>query len=96
VDLVDIGIFGATGTIGHCVLAEAATRRHRVTAFTRDASRIPQDTGTATWKVANVLDAESVAAAIDGLDVVVNAINAGKDIADTITNAYVLPAVARC
>jgi putative NADH-flavin reductase len=92
--IVDIGIFGATGTIGRCVLAEASSRGHRVTAFTRDASRIPADTGPVTWAVADVLDAAGVARAIDGHDVVVNAINTGKDLPDMIANADVLPAAA--
>jgi putative NADH-flavin reductase len=92
---VDIGIFGATGIIGRCVLAEALSRGHRVTAYTREASRIPQHTGPVTWQVANVLDPASISQAIGGLDVVVNAINTGIDISETIANAGVLPAAAR-
>lgn len=92
---MDIGVFGATGTIGSCVVTEAVSRRHRVTAFTRNTARLPAGTGAVSWKVANVLDAEDVASAIEGLDVVVNAINSGTDMADMIANADVLPAAAR-
>jgi uncharacterized protein len=92
---MNIGVFGATGTIGGCVVNEAVSRGHRVTAFTRDASRIPVETGVVIWRVANVLDAEDVAQAIDGLDVVINAINTGNDLPDMIANADVLPAAAR-
>ncbi len=92
---MDIGIFGASGTIGRRIVTEAAERGHRVTAFTRDASRVPADPGDVTWAVADVLDAGSAAAAIGGLDVVVNAINAGDGIAGAIANADVLPAAAR-
>ncbi|MGN9842697.1 NAD(P)-dependent oxidoreductase [Nonomuraea sp. H19] len=92
---MDIGVFGASGTIGQRIVTEAASRGHRVTAFTRDASRVPQETGGVSWTVANVLDAGSATAAIGGLDVVVNAINAGDGISDTIANAWVLPAAAR-
>jgi putative NADH-flavin reductase len=92
---VEIGIFGASGVIGSKVLDEATSRGHRVTAFTRTESRIPAETGTVTWRVANVLDADSVEPAIAGLDVVVNAINAGNDLAETIANADTLPTAAR-
>jgi putative NADH-flavin reductase len=92
---MDIGIFGASGTIGQRVVTEATVRGHRVTAFTRDAARIPAATGEVSWKTANVVDAGSVAAAIGGIDVLVNAINAGRDIPDTIANADVLPSAAR-
>lgn len=92
---MDIGVFGATGTIGRAVLAEAGGRGHRVTAFTRDRSRFPADPGAVTWKVADVVDADEAAGAIGGLDVIVNAVNAGKDIPDHIANADTLPAAAR-
>ncbi|MEU7216170.1 NAD(P)-dependent oxidoreductase [Nocardia iowensis] len=84
---MEIGIFGATGVIGARVVAEAQQRGHRVTAFTRAAARFPADRGTVTWKVADWLDADSIAAAITGLDVVISAVNAGHGIADTIANA---------
>jgi putative NADH-flavin reductase len=47
------------------------------------------------WNVANVLDPDSIASVIGGLDVVVNAINAGNTISETIDNADVLPSAAR-
>ncbi|MEU4343793.1 NAD(P)H-binding protein [Nocardia sp. NPDC023852] len=84
---MDIGVFGATGVIGACVVAEAQQRGHRVTAFTRDAARIPAERGNAAWTVADWLDADSIASAIAGLDVVVSAVNAGHGVADTIANA---------
>lgn len=92
---MDIGVFGATGTIGQRIVAEALRRGHRVTAFTRDALRIPAETHPAKWVVADVVDSNSIAQAIDGLDVVVNAINTGKDVPDMIANADALPAAAR-
>ncbi|RKN46702.1 NAD(P)-dependent oxidoreductase [Streptomyces hoynatensis] len=92
---MDIGVFGATGVIGGAVVAEAEARGHRVTAFTRSAARFPAEPGGVAWRVADILDPESVAAAIEGLDLVVNAINAGEDIPQQIANAQVLPAAAR-
>jgi uncharacterized protein len=90
-----IGVFGATGVIGSRVVAEAVRRGHQVTAFTRDAARVPADRGAVTWRVADVLDVAGVADAISGLDVVVNALNSGRDIPDTIANADMFPSAAR-
>ncbi|WAL65071.1 NAD(P)H-binding protein [Amycolatopsis cynarae] len=92
---MEIGIFGASGVIGGRVLEEAVSLGHRVRAFTRAESRIPAETGAVTWRVANVVDPDEVAAAIAGLDVVVNAINTGNDVPETIANAGTLPAAAR-
>lgn len=88
-----IGVFGATGVIGGRIVAEAVERGHQVTAFTRDRTRGGR--GPVDWRVADVLDPASVAAGIGGLDVVVNAINTGRDIPDMIANADVLPRAAR-
>ncbi|UBU16139.1 NAD(P)-dependent oxidoreductase [Nonomuraea gerenzanensis] len=90
-----MGVFGATGIIGSRVVAEAVRRGHDVTAFTRDASRILADPGQVGWRVADVLDVSGATSAIAGQDVIVNALNAGRDIPDTIANAHVLPAAAR-
>ncbi|WP_194835314.1 NAD(P)-dependent oxidoreductase [Nocardia sp. XZ_19_369] len=84
---MDIGIFGATGVIGSRAVDEATRRGHRVTAFSRDAGRFPAERGAVTWQVADWLDADSIAAAISGLDVVISAVNAGHGIADTISRA---------
>ncbi|MGK8524704.1 NAD(P)-dependent oxidoreductase [Nocardia asteroides] len=84
---MEIGVFGATGVIGSRVVTEALRRGHRITAFTRDATRFPAQRGDETWAVADWLDTDSIAAAIAGLDVVVSAVNAGHGIADTIANA---------
>ncbi|WP_280248058.1 NAD(P)-dependent oxidoreductase [Nocardia abscessus] len=64
----------------------AAARGHAA-ADTRDAGRFPAERGDETWAVADWLDADSIAAAVAGLDVVVSAVNAGHGIADTIANA---------
>lgn len=84
---MDIGIFGATGVIGSRAVAEAVQRGHRVTAFTRDAARFPAEQGKVAWQVADWLDADSIAAAIAGVDVVISAVNAGHGITDTIAKA---------
>jgi putative NADH-flavin reductase len=72
-----IGIFGATGTLGQRIVAEALRRGHAVAAFARDESRIPREPGEVTWKVASVLEAEGIARVIDDLDVLINAYGPG-------------------
>ncbi|GHC45469.1 NAD(P)-dependent oxidoreductase [Streptomyces cinnamoneus] len=91
---MDIGVLGATGLIGRAVVAEGLRRGHAVTAVTRDAARVPADRGGATWRVADAGDPEGASRAVAGLDVVVNAIAPGGDIADQIAHADVLPATA--
>jgi putative NADH-flavin reductase len=72
-----IGIFGASGTIGQRIVAEASRRGHKVRAFSREAAGISRDRGTITWEVANVLDVDSITRVIDDLDVLVNAFGPG-------------------
>ena len=72
-----IGIFGATGMIGQRVLAEAVNRNHTVTALTHDPTHIPRQQGGVTWKVADVLQADSITAILPNLDVLVSAYGPG-------------------
>jgi uncharacterized protein len=74
---MNIGIFGAGGTIGQRIVAEALSRGHTVTAFARVESRIPLEREGITWKLANVLDAESIARVIGDVDVMVNSYGPG-------------------
>ena len=76
-----IGVLGATGTIGGCVVEEARGRGHEVAEFGR--------------RVFDPLDERAMTGALDGLDVVVNAISPGREPADAVRDAAVLPAVAR-
>lgn len=95
---MQVGVLGATGTIGSRVVVEALARGHRVTGVTRSPDRVPAlgpSDQPMAWTVADPLDVGSMAGVLAGLDVVVNAINAGTGIPDTIANAAVLPAVAR-
>ncbi|MDX2682156.1 NAD(P)-dependent oxidoreductase [Streptomyces soliscabiei] len=91
-----IGVIGATGGIGSRVVTEALERGHHVTAFTRDATRINDDRKNIVWKVIDVLDVDSVAAAVPGLDVLISGFqpgNAAKDIADSMARAIADPTV---
>ncbi|GAA2679622.1 NAD(P)-dependent oxidoreductase [Streptomyces lunalinharesii] len=89
-----IGVIGATGGIGSRVVTEALERGHHVTAFSRDATRVDDDRKNAVWKSINVLDVNSVAAAIPGLDVLISGFqpgNAAKDMANTVARSIADP-----
>jgi uncharacterized protein len=94
-DLMNIGIIGATGRIGQRILNEAVSRGHHVTAFTSDSSKIPADKGKAAWKTVNALDANSLSEAMKGLDVLISSF--GPSMADRenlATNAKNIAVVA--
>jgi len=74
---MNIGIVGATGMIGQRVVTEALNRNHTVTALTHDPTHIPRPQGAVTWKVADVLQADSIAAILPMLDVLVSAYGPG-------------------
>jgi hypothetical protein len=90
-----IGVLGATGVIGGRVVVEAVDRGHDVTAFTRSSARIPAEPGAVHWTVTDPRDPARLSDDLGGLDVLVNAINAGNDIPETIANADAFPATAR-
>jgi putative NADH-flavin reductase len=74
-----IVLFGASGTIGQRILAEAVGRGHQVTAVVRVPSRLPARDGVVAER-GDVLDAQSVAQRVDDADAVVSAVSpdAGK------------------
>ena len=69
---MNIGVIGATGRIGQRIVAEALQRGHNVTAFTNRVAKIPADKGKVAWKTADVLNADSVRAAMHGQDVLIS------------------------
>ncbi|RKF49531.1 NAD(P)-dependent oxidoreductase [Paraburkholderia fungorum] len=68
-----IALFGATGTIGSRIAAEAARRGHQVTALARNPARVPADVANVKAAQADLLDAASVSAAVRGHDAVASA-----------------------
>lgn len=68
-----IALFGATGTIGSRIAAEAARRGHEVTALARNPARVPADVANLKAAQADLLDAASVGAAVRGHDIVASA-----------------------
>jgi uncharacterized protein len=67
-----IAIVGATGNVGSRLVEEALRRGHTVTAIARDTSALAQRDGVSAQNV-DVLDADALAAAVGGHDVVFSA-----------------------
>lgn len=67
-------VFGATGATGHHLVEQALRAGHRVTAFVRDASRLPTRHENLSHVVGDVLDAGAVDAALPGHDAVLCAL----------------------
>jgi putative NADH-flavin reductase len=72
-----IALFGATGTLGSRILAEALARGHDVTAVMRDVTRAPSQVRNVVQ--ADATDAGAIAAAVAGHDAVVSAIGGARE-----------------
>lgn len=79
---MQIGVIGATGTIGSRIVTEALSRGHRVTAFSRDATKIEDSRENVTWKSIDILDATGISAVLPGLDVLISAFGPGNGARD--------------
>jgi len=93
---MQIGVIGATGTIGSRTVSEALSRGHHVTAFGRDASRIQDARENIAWTSLDVTDARGLAAVLPGLDVLISGFgpgNAARDPADAVARAIADPKV---
>jgi putative NADH-flavin reductase len=64
-------VYGATGKVGSQAVNEALNRGHRVTAVSRDPSRITKNHDRLSAVKGDVLDPESVASLVSGQDVVI-------------------------
>ena len=82
-----IALFGATGTIGSRIAAEAGRRGHQVTALARNPARVPVDVANLKAAQADLLDAASVGAAVRGPDVVASAYAPPQDNLAALTTA---------
>lgn len=80
-------LFGPTGMIGSCILTEALSRGHTLTAVTRDPSRLAQVHEQLKVVAGNVLDPVSVAALTKGHDAVLSAIGSSGSAVAVIADA---------
>ena len=71
-------IFGATGTVGHHLVAQAQEAGHEVTAFTRQKSKVDQQPQQLKIVEGDVLNPQQVARAIQEHDAVLCALGAGR------------------
>ncbi|MFH0242146.1 NAD(P)-dependent oxidoreductase [Streptomyces sp. HK10] len=93
---MNITVFGATGSVGGQVVAEALARGHRVTAVVRDAARLPELPATALGRTGDARSAEGVAELSTGQDVVVGATRPapGRERELTVTTRTLLAGAA--
>ena len=71
-------VFGATGRVGRAVALTLLTRGHQVTAFARDASKLPEREEIAVI-VGDATDADAVARAVVGHDAIVVALGDSRN-----------------
>src|SRR6476661_8884036 len=69
-------LYGATGTLGQRILAEAVDRGHQATAAARNPDRVQEQPGV-TLRQGDILDADSVASNAEGHDAIVSAVGPG-------------------
>jgi uncharacterized protein len=72
-------VYGASGRVGSRVVDEALSRGHRVTAVSRDPTRITHEHDRLTPVEGDVLDRASVARLVKGQDIVVVSVRGGLD-----------------
>lgn len=78
-DSLKLIVYGATGRVGSRVVEEALDRGHRVTAVSRDPGRVKMKHENLGVVRGDVLDPQSVAALVDGHDIVVVAVRGSVD-----------------
>ncbi|MBL4725737.1 MAG: SDR family oxidoreductase [Rhizobiaceae bacterium] len=74
-----IVIFGATGTIGRVLVAQALSEGHAVTAFTRSGKFEGDQHANLSIVQGDVLDGKAVSAAIKGQEAVICTLGAGRN-----------------
>lgn len=78
---LDILVYGATGKVGSHVVEEALQRGHRVTAVSRDPSRIEKQHDNLSVVVGDLLDLQSIELLVEDKDVIIVSVRGiiGKD-----------------
>ncbi|OQO89671.1 3-beta hydroxysteroid dehydrogenase [Saccharomonospora piscinae] len=75
--MAKICVVGANGVLGSRILDESLDRGHQVTAVVRQPSKLGTRSGSPAVLTGDVLDPASVAAFVEGQDVVVSAVGGG-------------------
>lgn len=77
---MNVTVFGATGAIGSLTVTELLDRGHTVTAYARNASKVPTAWGDRVRVVIGEMsDADAIDAAVAGADAVVSALGPSLD-----------------
>lgn len=74
-----IAIFGASGMIGQRIVNEALARGHEITAVVRDPAKFTPADASIKVVQGDVLDADAIAKAVAGHDVVVSSVGPAHD-----------------
>src|ERR1051326_5409645 len=78
--VMKLALFGASGMIGSRILSEALRRGHVVTAVVRDPAKFGVRHKNLTVVKGDVLDADSIAAAVKGHEAVLSAVGASTEV----------------
>lgn len=76
--IMNICLFGATGRVGAVILKNALMDEHLVKVLVRDPTKLTTNALNLTILKGNVLNESDIAAAINGSDVVISALNTNK------------------
>lgn len=77
---MNVTVFGATGAIGSLTVAELLNRGHTVTAYARNAAKVPSSWGERVRVVIGEMsDADAIDTAVAGADAVVSALGPSMD-----------------
>jgi putative NADH-flavin reductase len=82
-----IVLFGSTGMIGQRILAEAASRGHKVTAVVRETSRTGEHRANLSYRTGDIFKPDQIMAAAVDHDVVVSAYGPGTGDPNLIVKA---------
>lgn len=74
---MNICLLGATGRVGTVILENALAAQHSIRALVREKSKLAFDDQNLTAIVGNVLEEMDLAAAMNGADAVISALNTG-------------------
>lgn len=83
--MIHVLVLGATGRAGSAALTQLSNRAHTIAAFRtdRDRSRLPRKARPSATTVVEIDSHATLASAVHGVDVIVNAIRLREEIADT-------------
>jgi len=92
--MANITVIGGTGYTGSNIVAELASRGHRVTSFSRKAAPSPVE--GVTYLHGDATDLRAIAAAVEGADVVIGSLAPRGELAGKVAGIYQqLPTLAK-